>query len=402
MKICLIVQNLFTLGGVQRTVVSIVNHLGTNSNYNFCVLMPSNYDSTKCFTINSNRVELIELEKIYNDKKTIICKILYKINIYLGVFDNEFLSEIAKLTLFNKKKLLKLVNWINEKKFDAVIGVSANYSLLLSIISEKLNTTCIGWMHSTYDGYFHRRGQNLFGLETLFIKNANKLDSMLVLNNIDKTKFSSKCNIDCHIMHNPITLDKAQKDKKKEYDLIYVGRLNKTVKGLDYLIKVINKVVNNKKNIKCVIVGEGYDCKYLLNEIRKRQLSNNIELVGFSDDVNKYYQKSKLLISTSRWEGFGLTIVEAMQFGVPTIAFDNEGPSEIIKNSKNGYLIPKYDVNLFAETIISCLDNEKKYEELSEKAIESSKEYSIELITNRFINLIERIVNEKKENNNYC
>lgn len=197
-------------------------------------------------------------------------------------------------------------------------------------------------------------------------------------------------------MYNPIKYSLERQIVDKKYDLIFVGRLNEQVKGLDYLIDIIKKIKKDVKNdITCMIVGDGKDRVYLEECILKNNLEDNIKLVGFQKDVVKFYMESKMLISTSRWEGFGLTIIEAMACGVPCIAFDNEGPVEIIEDGQNGILIPKYDTECFVTAIKECLIDEKKYEELSKNASERAKDFDIKRIVDKFLNLIKDVCYEQ-------
>lgn len=394
-RICIISQNLYELGGVQRTISEICNNLTNRDDIELSILMSTNNKEKSCFYIN-DAVNIIEISDVFIEKFVPLYKPFNMVNRRIKILDNIIGVHFAKNMFFRNNELDKLVRWINNKKFDVVIGATAIYALLVGFIADKIDAKTIGWMHSTYEGYYCMRGQNLYGSEKLSMKMLGKLDRLFVLNSFDKKKFEKKCNVKCDILYNPIKYSLERQIVDKKYDLIFVGRLNEQVKGLDYLIDIIKKIKKDVKNdITCMIVGDGKDRVYLEECILKNNLEDNIKLVGFQKDVVKFYMESKMLISTSRWEGFGLTIIEAMACGVPCIAFDNEGPVEIIEDGQNGILVPKYDTECFVTAIKECLIDEKKYEELSKNASERAKDFDIKRIVDKFLNLIKDVCYEQ-------
>lgn len=394
-KICIISQNLYELGGVQRTISEICNNLMNREDIELSILMSTNNKEKSCFYINE-AVNIIEISDVFIEKFVPLYKPFNMVNRRTKILDNIIGVRFAKNMFFRSNELDKLVGWINNEKFDVVIGATAIYALLVGFIADRIDAKTIGWMHSTYEGYYCMRGQNLYGSEKLSMKMLGKLDRLFVLNSFDQKKFEKKCNVKCDILYNPIKYSLKKENSRKKYDLIFVGRLNEQVKGLDYLIDIISKIKKDVKNdIKCMIVGDGKDRGYLEECVLKNNLEDNIKLVGFQKNVTRYYMESKMLISTSRWEGFGLTIIEAMACGVPCIAFDNEGPAEIIEDGQNGILVPKYDTEYFAKAIKECFVDEKKYEVLSKNAVERAKDFDIKKIVDRFLNLIKDVCYEQ-------
>lgn len=117
-------------------------------------------------------------------------------------------------------------------------------------------------------------------------------------------------------------------------------------------------------------------------------LSTNIELVTKQVNVIKYYQKSNLVLNLSKVdeciETFGLTILEAMAFGIPVIVPPIGGPAEIVTNGIEGYLISSYEINSIAEKIKELSLNKVKWTELSKNALKRSKDFN-EIIFNKKI-----------------
>ena len=121
-------------------------------------------------------------------------------------------------------------------------------------------------------------------------------------------------------------------------------------------------------------------------------MEQEILLVGNTDNVYQYYQKASVMLQTSRWEGFGMTIIEAMSCGVPVVAFHNYGPDEIIRDKKDGFLIEHYDIEVFAQRVVDILKNTSLCEELGENGVERSKDFSIEKLLPVFISYLQEVV----------
>ena len=134
--------------------------------------------------------------------------------------------------------------------------------------------------------------------------------------------------------------------------MIFVGRLDYDLKGLDLLIQALSIVKIEIPDFSLVMVGDGGGRERLENEIEKAGLKGNINMVGNSEDVMKYYMQASIALLPSRQEGFGLVVTEAMECGLPVISFKTKGPSEIIEDGVNGFLIDKYDVVSFAKRIV--------------------------------------------------
>ncbi|OBU42354.1 hypothetical protein AYY26_05310 [Photobacterium phosphoreum] len=108
------------------------------------------------------------------------------------------------------------------------------------------------------------------------------------------------------------------------------------------------------------IIGTGdleTELQKKLDEITKR---NNIEVerILATDDVNSYYNRSRITILTSLYEGFPNVLAESLTVGTPVVSFDcPSGPAEIINNGINGYLVPCFDCDDFSNKVISLLDD---------------------------------------------
>jgi len=143
------------------------------------------------------------------------------------------------------------------------------------------------------------------------------------------------------------------KQNKKEFIVLFGGRLSVYHKGIDILIKVIQEVIKANKNIKFHIFGSGEDGQKLVEALSSKY-SSNVKYLGFisNDQVENEYLNASLYIMTSRIEAFPLVILEAQAHGLPVIAFDIKGPHDIIKNDFQGKLIEPFKIEDFVEAIL--------------------------------------------------
>jgi glycosyltransferase involved in cell wall biosynthesis len=141
---------------------------------------------------------------------------------------------------------------------------------------------------------------------------------------------------------------------KKEYDMLFVGRLSPE-KRLDRIIEITNEVKKHKPCFRLLIVGSGSEEAKTLDLVRKLNLTETVEFVGFQEDVLQYYQKSKLLMLMSENEGSPLVLVECMACGVVPVVLDVGDIGDIV-NKKNGTIFKEYNPKNISQSIISLLE----------------------------------------------
>jgi len=162
----------------------------------------------------------------------------------------------------------------------------------------------------------------------------------------------------------------------KKYDIIFVGRLSKE-KRVDILLKAILKVKKTyRKEIKAAIVGSGP----LIDDLKKMtsdlNLGDNVEFLGWQENIDYYLNKSKLFILTSEREQLPLSMIEAMACGVVPVVPD-VGNITDVANPSNSIVVRPLDINGFSNAIIKLLNDKESYKMLSQNALEVRKTHSI-------------------------
>lgn len=192
------------------------------------------------------------------------------------------------------------------------------------------------------------------------------------------------------IIGNPIRFISPLQENEKENIVLMVGRYIKT-KNQDKLIELfLDLNINGWR-----LVLAGYDhlkqdnSQKLEDIISRRNAKDKVILTGKLADVDSLYRRSKIFAFTSVSEGFPNVIGEALSAGLPVVAFDCiAGPSELIINNHNGFLIPLSDYGQFADKLRVIMNNESIRIKLGRNAVESVKRFSIPAIAEEYLKFI--------------
>ena len=195
------------------------------------------------------------------------------------------------------------------------------------------------------------------------------------------------------IIPNPIDeiILSVRKDySERENVILTVGRLDAN-KNQRLLIEAFANL--NVVNWKLVIVGDGI----LREEYEKLTVSlgiaDKVEFTGNVYNVWDYYNQAKIFVFTSQSEGFPNALLEAMSFGLPCISTDcPSGPSEIIKNNENGYLIEVNNRIQLEGQMTNLMNNQRLCLEFSAKALLSIDKYKLQEIYKHWEILILNLV----------
>jgi len=191
---------------------------------------------------------------------------------------------------------------------------------------------------------------------------------------------------------NPISLKDISKQihpsihiHKKPF-LLGMGRLTEQ-KGFDLLIKTFASI-SEKINVDLLIYGNGHLRGDLINQIKKLKMENRIFLRQSTDKPFLILSQSKLLILSSRYEGWGLVLAEAMGCKTPVISFDCPvGPRQILDKGKYGLLVPEGNTHLLAKAILNIIDNEKLQNHFVKSGYERAKEFDVKRVAPEWLYL---------------
>jgi GalNAc-alpha-(1->4)-GalNAc-alpha-(1->3)-diNAcBac-PP-undecaprenol alpha-1,4-N-acetyl-D-galactosaminyltransferase len=193
------------------------------------------------------------------------------------------------------------------------------------------------------------------------------------------------------VIGNPMrNIDHGTAKIERQKNVIMVGRLINT-KHQDQLIEMFAKVNNPEWNL--LIVGYDHLKQLHLDRLKKLAKDLNIEqsviFTGKQDKIDEIYLKSSIFAFTSSSEGFPNVIGEAMSAGLPVISYDCvAGPSEMIVDGYNGYLIPLFNKTRFESKLALLMKDDELREKLGANARESIKRFSQEKICKDYYDFI--------------
>lgn len=235
-----------------------------------------------------------------------------------------------------------------------VVGISMSCGLLACMASAFTKSKTITWEH------FHRRAGSRLGY---YLRLITALCSyrQVVLTELDKKNYPRWVYRKIMVIPNYTDLFPASLDlEKNEKIVLSVGRLQRN-KRYDLLLEIWKDVSEDFPQWRLVIVGTGPEEKRLRELSDALGLSHTVDFQRPTPNIEKFYQKASLLVTASDFEGFGLTLIEAKSFCLPVIAFDVDyGPKVIIRDGKDGYLVPWNDLSSYGEQMKRLMSDAQK------------------------------------------
>ena len=295
---------------------------------------------------------------------------------------------------FNLMGVIKLIKLIKEKKYN-IIHVHLFPADIFAAIASLFLPRNIKWIFSEHGAYNRRRTLKIFKILDNFtysryskIVCVSKQVELALLNWIPSNKGKTK------VIPNAVPIPKFLNPcSVKTYDILFVGRLTKQ-KSVEILLKAI-KILKNKhsRNLKIAIVGDGELKENLNNLTVELGINREVKFLGVRKDVKELMVSSKIFVLPSRWEGFGIVIIEAMSNMLPVIATNVGGIPEIIENEKDGILVPPENPKALAQAISNLLEDKELREKLSKAAYKKVREkYSINAYSVRMLDFYKSLV----------
>ena len=329
-------------------------------------------------------------------------------------FKDELPKHIRVVTCLNPEEkirfgFLKVIYTIlcEVSRTDIVIGalelIATYFAYLGSYLYRK---PVIGWVHTNIQEYFDYIERTEGKIRRLIHYKLSsiiypRLDSLIavsygVKDSIIKAWSCSPEKIE--VMYNPVDIQRIRELSKipsnipsdKPY-IVSVGRMVYQ-KGFDILIKSYAEVLKNDIEQNLVIIGDGPERNSIMELVRQLGLNKKIIFTGFMENPFNLVKNADIFVMSSRFEGFGLVLCEAMALGVPVVAADcRSGPREVLDNGEYGILVPVENVRKLADSIISLLKNPEQRNLLSQKGIIRAEEFNATKAVNKFEHMIDKI-----------
>lgn len=182
---------------------------------------------------------------------------------------------------------------------------------------------------------------------------------------------------------------KAIRIDRAKFHIVLVGRFIDTTKGQSRLINVVCRLKDEGADISLGLVGSGIDEAFFHNLVRKKHAEDYIHIIDGGLNPYPYINEADLLVCASFFEGYNLTVAEALILGVPVLSTDCSGPNEILDYGKYGMIVDNSEEGLY-NGLKKLLDNPELLQEYRAKTLERQSFFDEREILNRIINLFER------------
>jgi glycosyltransferase involved in cell wall biosynthesis len=219
---------------------------------------------------------------------------------------------------------------------------------------------------------------------------AKTFDAMAILTENTRKEWPGVKNL--VVIPNPLAFFPENSSTNNSKKVIAVGR-HVYQKGYDRLIDAW-KIVNQKHPDWVLdIYGHKDKDNFVSKLVKESNLESSINLLDPVKNIDEKYTESSIFVLSSRYEGFGLVIIEAMACGLPVVSFDCPfGPSEIIKENEDGFLIEDGNIKEFASKISLLIESQELRTIMGKTARENVKVYETSYIADKFYNLMKRFI----------
>lgn len=363
-KIALLVYDISKIGGAERVSSVIANEL-----------------------VNYYDVQIISMVHRFDD-------IPYQLDnrIKCTFISGSVNYRLRELVSHSRKKLRKI---LRSEKIDVMMSMGCYSGFVGAVDAFGLKTKVIFCDHSAIASQLDdktitlaRRISCKLSTHTvvLTLKSYNDYIKMF---KVPKRKISQIYNwIDEHVYEYTKPYD------NKTNKIITVNRIAEE-KGMDLLLEVAKKLKSINNNWTWDIYGDGPDFEKIKRLIKEYGLEKKVFLKGQENEIYKKYSLYSLFVLTSYREGLPLVLLESKANNIPSISFDVEtGPSEIIEDSVNGYLIKPFDVDDMVSKINELLNNQNKLLEFSKNCKKDIDKFSKDTILKEWKELINNYINK--------
>ncbi len=220
-------------------------------------------------------------------------------------------------------------------------------------------------------------------------KKVRKLDALVLLTQHDADSWKELTKT--IVIPNSLPFYPKQGSSCENKQVIFVGRYNEQ-KGLEYLVETWEKVHCQHRDWILHMYGEGEQESMLRQLIQKNSLEEVVVVHQPSRHIMEKYLESSIFLFTSRFEGFGMVLIEAMACGVPVVSFDCPwGPADIIKNGEDGFLVEYLNTDEAAQRVCQLIENPILRKKMGVQARENIQRYNRDIVMKNWIDLFDEV-----------
>lgn len=268
----------------------------------------------------------------------------------------------------------KLRKYFQATQFDWIIDVDCILTLYSAPACWNTGAKLLSWEHFTLHsnvGDLPQRVRRWLGRRIA----ARWADAIVTLTERDRGFFLRELTprVPVVAIANSVTLQRATHVGHRDNEILAVGRLVYQ-KGFDLLVRVWGLVAPVYPEWRLKIVGSGPDLPLLIRIASHCNVIHRIDFVPVTANISEHYASASILVSSSRFEGLPLVLLEAKSFGVPIVAFDCEcGPGEIVRHGEDGLLVEPGDEVALASALSELIEDEPRRKRMGAAAAQDDR-----------------------------
>lgn len=293
-------------------------------------------------------------------------------------------------------KIFSLRRAIKKENPDIIIGIMPDSTFYTYLAAFGLHKIIISSDHSSFEKNPYSQ-RHLFPYLLKFYFNA-VYDCVTVLTKTDHDIVEKKFKKTV-VMPNPLSISPAKAlNPNKKKRILAAGRLNIWhCKGFDILIKAWATIQEKYPDWTVEIAGEGDKGRqYLESLIAERHLENRVILSGFHLNIKDYFNDSEIFVLSSRYEGFGMVLIEAMSQGAACIACDYKGRQrEIIQDDSQGLCVESENEGTLANALSKMIEDEEYRKQVQENGWKRSHDFTPDKIGENWMRLFEELLGRR-------
>lgn len=348
-RLCFLTGTLNAMAGAERMTATIANALAEQG---YAVSILSLWDHASCFTLHPD----VSHEALFAQRPS---------------FKHAYAATVAGIR-----------RHVRTQKIDVLVQVDTMLALFALPATLGLGVRHIAWEHCHFDEDLGKPARRLARRLA-----ARYCEAIVVLTKRDRGRWIEALRPRSTVVCIPNSLPfamPAQPVPRNTKIVLAVGRLV-VAKGFDVLLRAWSEVTPLAPDWRLMIVGEGEERARLEDLRNQLGLEDSVTLPGVYVNVTTAYQQASIFCLSSRYEGFGLVLIEAMAFGLPIVSTDCEtGPRELLENGRDAVVVPVDEPRSLSQAIMRLVNDRDEATALGNAARQKAQAYSQERLAQRW------------------
>jgi len=351
--VCFLTGTLNAFAGAERMTAVIANALAERG---YRVFVLSLWDRASVFPLH----EGVEHHALFDERPS---------------FKRKYFSTVLGIRRF-----------VHEHEIDVLTEVDTMLTLFTLPATLGMKVRRIAWEHCHFDEDLGRRARRVARWLA-----SRGCEAVVVLTERDKLRWQTAHGRSCRIevIANPLPFAfPAEPASRRGRIVLAVGRLVRA-KGFDVLLDAWGRLSPAHPDWHLAIAGEGEEREALETQVRKLGIGHSVDLRGATTEIERYYRDASIFCLSSRYEGFGLVLIEAMAYGLPIVSTSCEaGPKELIRDGQNGLQVPTEDSHALAAALSRMMATDGLRDLLAAQGREEARLRTVDIVVGRWIDLL--------------